>query len=84
MSSRVWSAFTETSVVAGSNRTRLELTGFGWRLEVRVPEFQSLCSDCGARIAVHIGLWLAKTSYTRKMNDRATGSIRTVPIKCLS
>ena len=29
-------------------------------------------------------LWLAKTSYTRKMNDMATGSIRTVPIKCLS
>jgi len=29
-------------------------------------------------------VWLAKTSYTRKMNDMATGSIRTVPIKCLS
>jgi rhodanese-related sulfurtransferase len=31
-----------------------------------------------------VTLWLAKTSYTRKMNDMATGSIGTVPIKCLS
>jgi uncharacterized glyoxalase superfamily protein PhnB len=35
-------------------------------------------------VTLPLGVWLAKTSYTRKMNDMATGSIRTVPIKCLS
>ncbi len=34
MSLQVWFAFTETSVAAGNNRTRLGLTGFGWRLDL--------------------------------------------------
>src|SRR5260370_41216989 len=31
---QVWFAFTETSAAAGNNRTRLGLTGFGWRLDL--------------------------------------------------